>query len=179
MQGHTGPVTSLSALRCPASGLLLVSTAADADVRVWHYHHGQHAPACSGPDAAHAGTCGDLAAAEAASCRTSNADGAGDGGHGRRRPVQEHSSAGGAGSGAAAEGVGTESAETLPGGAPAEGSATGRGLAGGDPGGRSAGGDVRAEGGWALRQAVAVGGHMQHAAALTALPGAPGWCVPH
>ncbi len=47
VQGHLGPITSLSALLQPDDGLLLVSTAADTHVRVWHYSSGGRSPSHS------------------------------------------------------------------------------------------------------------------------------------
>ena len=149
-QGHTGAVTSLCALRLPCGGLQLASTAADSDVRVWRC---SAAARNLGVGSAGAQRAGDAGCDAASSTE-----------HGRSR------------SGAGGTGVSANERETSTDGA-ADGARTGgacEAACGGSP--DPAGVPGSGQGGWALQQAINVGGRMQHAAALTEVPGEPGWC---
>lgn len=146
-QGHTGAVTSLCTLRLPCGGLQLASTAADSDVRVWR---------CSA--AARelgVGSAGEQRAGDAGGDAASGTE------HGRSRL-----GAGGTGDSASMPGTSTDITvdEARAGGTACGGSPNPAGIPG------------IGQGGWALQQAINVGGRMQHAAALTGVPGKPCWC---
>ena len=149
-QGHTGAVTSLCALRLPCGSLLLASTAADSDVRMWRCSAAAREPGVGSAGAQRAAVAGCDAARSAE--------------HGRGR-------LGASSTGASASAQETSNGSTVdvarPGGA-------GEAACGGSP--DPAGVPGTGQGGWALQQAINVGGRMQHAAALTGVPGEPGWC---
>jgi hypothetical protein len=64
LQAHSGPITGIDLLPQPDGSILMVSTAGDADMRVWRWQHSSTAGAGAGA-AAGISTPADVAGARA------------------------------------------------------------------------------------------------------------------